>query len=237
MAPPCDVERPTDGGWSQVSRHIPLLEPAHESTDQYLYVVRRAVVAVTSFLFIIGTVGSNIGPALVDERPLLTLLLSSRNRNLLGSVPFIDVVPYALVGFLRLLLAAVCLYFVGRWYGGRALAWVESQAGEVPRIYHVIERFTDKAGWAAVILMPGSNIVCLFVGHRQMATRTFVALASLGISIKLVILWIGGKMLEEQIRSFLDAIERYQWWIVIGLFGITMIQSIRRQPLTPPDES
>jgi len=104
---------------------MPLLEPAHESTDQYLYVVRRAVVAVTSFLFIIGTVGSNIGPALVDERPLLTLLLSSRNRNLLGSVPFIDVVPYALVGFLRLLLAAVCLYLVGRRYGGRALAWVE----------------------------------------------------------------------------------------------------------------
>ncbi len=237
MAPPCDVERPTKGGWRQDSRRMAVLEQAHWSTDRYLYVVRRAVVALTSFLFIIGTVGSNIGPALVDERPLLTLLLSSRNRNLLGSVPFIDVAPYAVVGFLRLLLAAVCLYFVGRWYGSRALAWVESQAGEVPRIYHVIERFTDKAGWAAVILMPGSNIVCLFVGHRQMPTRKFISLASIGITIKLVVLWIGGKMLEDQIRSFLDAIERYQWWIVIGLFGITMIQSIRRQPLAPPDES
>ena len=237
MAPPSDLTRHARGGWSQDSRHTLVLEPAPVASDRYLGRMRRAVVALTSFLFIIGTVGSNIGPALVDEQPLLTLILSSRNRNLLGSVPFIDAFPYAVVGFTRLLLAAVCLYFVGRWYGHRALSWVESQVGEVPRIYHLIERFTDRAGWAAVILMPGSNIVCLFVGHRQMPTRKFITLASIGVVIKLATLWLGGKLLEDQIRSFLDAIERYQWWIVIGLFGITMIQSIRRQPLAPPDES
>jgi membrane protein DedA with SNARE-associated domain len=70
-----------------------------------------------------------------------------------------------------------------------------------------------------------------------MPTRKFITLASIGVVIKLATLWLGGKLLEDQIRSFLDAIERYQWWIVIGLFGITMIQSIRRQPLAPPDES
>ena len=38
-------------------------------------------------------------------------------------------------------------------------------------------------------------------------------------------------------QSFLNAIERWQWWIVLGLFAVTFAQGMRRQPLPPPDES
>ncbi|NDI15519.1 MAG: hypothetical protein EBY88_04565, partial [Actinobacteria bacterium] len=58
---------------------------------------RRSVLAATSGLFVLGTIGSNIGPALVDERPELVLLLSSRNRNLFASVPYIELAPYVLI--------------------------------------------------------------------------------------------------------------------------------------------
>jgi hypothetical protein len=51
--------------------------------------MRKAVLTLTTLLFVIGTIGSNIGPALVDERPRFVLMLSSRNRNLFGSVPYI----------------------------------------------------------------------------------------------------------------------------------------------------
>lgn len=199
--------------------------------------MRRTVVAITSLLFIAGTTGSNIGPALVDEHPLLVLGLSARNRNLFGAVPFVEPLPWALIGFSRLLLAAVCLYLVGQWYGDRALRWVESQVGELPPIYHWTERLADRAGWLAILLMPGSNIVCLFLGLRRMPFGRFVALASTGIALRLVVLWQGGQLFEDEIRSFLSAIERYQWWIVFGLFAITVAQGIRRQPLAPPDES
>ncbi|MEN9300823.1 MAG: hypothetical protein RLZZ254_604 [Actinomycetota bacterium] len=190
--------------------------------------MRKFVLGLTTLLFVVGTIGSNIGPALVDENPMLVISLSSRNRNLFGSVPYIDPLAYSLIGFSRVLIAGVALYLVGRWYGGRALSWVEGNVGELPAIYKWTERAVDRYGWLALVAMPGSNIVCLLVGHRRMRPTPFLLLISLGIVIKLVTLWVGGKIFEDQIRSFLGAIERYQWWIVIALFGISFLQSARR---------
>lgn len=190
--------------------------------------VRKAVLTLTSLLFVIGTIGSNIGPALVDEHPVVVLLLSSRNRNLFGSVPYIDLLPYIAIGFIRVLIAGIALYLVGRWYGTRALGWVESNMGELPVVYRWTERVVDKIGWLALVLMPGSNIVCLMLGHRKMPPRRFVPLLMVGIAIKLAVLWQGGKIFEDQIRSFLNYIEKYQWWVVLVLFGISMVHSVRR---------
>ena len=190
--------------------------------------MRKVVLGFTTMLFVIGTIGSNIGPALVDENPTLVISLSSRNRNPFGSVPFIDPLAYSLIGFVRVLIAGIALYLVGRWYGARALSWVEGNMGELPAIYKWTERAVDRFGWLALVAMPGSNIVCLLVGHRRMRPTPFVVLISIGIVIKLIVLWVGGKIFEDQIRSFLEAIERYQWWVVIALFGISFLQSARR---------
>ena len=122
--------------------------------------MRKAVLTLTSLLFVIGTIGSNIGPALVDENPRLVLLLSSRNRNLFGSVPYIDLTSYIAIGFPRVLIAGIALYLVGRWYGAKALGWVEGNMGELPAIYRWTENAVEKAGSVALVLMPGSNIVC-----------------------------------------------------------------------------
>ena len=195
--------------------------------------MRRAVLALTSLLFVTGTIGSNIGPALVDEHPLAVLALSSRNRNLFGSVPFIDWPVYAAVGFLRVLVAAIALFYVGRWYGDRTVAWVENNVGEPPRLYTWLERAVDRAGWLAVFLMPGSNVVCLLVGHRKMSPRTFFACVIPGIALKLTVLWTCGRIFEDQVRSFLDWIEKYQWWVVVGLFAISALQTKRRNPIPP----
>ena len=83
--------------------------------------------------------------------------------------------------------------------------------------------------------MPGSNIVCLMVGHRRMAPRTFLPLVTVGIILKLVVLWVGGKIFEDQIKSFLDFIEQYQWWVVIGLFVLTFVQSAGRVRKSVPE--
>ena len=190
--------------------------------------MRKAVLALTTLLFVIGTIGSNIGPALVDERPRLVLMLSSRNRNLFGSVPYIDLLSYSVIGFTRVLIAGVALFFVGRWYGTKALGWVKGNMGELPAIYKWIERLVDKAGPAILVLMPGSNIVCLLLGHRRMAPKKFVPLLMVGIALKLLVLWRGGKLFEDQIRDFLSYIERYQWWVVGGLFVASTLQSARK---------
>ncbi|MEY3657014.1 MAG: hypothetical protein RL114_1372 [Actinomycetota bacterium] len=197
--------------------------------------MRRLLVVITSLLFVAGTIGSNIGPALVDNHPILVLLLSSRNRNLFGSVPFIDALPFFTIGFFRLLAAASALYFTGRIFGERALRWTEAQVGEMPRIYQWTERATVRAGWLAVLLMPGSNIVCLLVGHLRMAPKKFFALIIPAIMIRLTAVWFGGKALEDQIRSVLDWIDQYQWWIVGLLFAVSFFQASRRKSPGAPE--
>jgi hypothetical protein len=47
---------------------------------------------------------------------------------------------------------------------------------------------------------------------------------SIGIAIKLWVLWVFGRIFEDQIRSFLDFVDRYQWWVVIGLFVLSTLQ-------------
>ena len=190
--------------------------------------MRKAVLTLTTMLFVIGTIGSNIGPALVDNHPSLVLALSSRNRNLFGSVPYIDVIPYAALGFVRILVAGIALYFVGRWYGNKALGWVEGNLGELPAIYRWTEKAVDKGGSIALVLMPGSNVVCLLLGHKHMSIKRFIPLISLGIIIKLVVLRLGGDQFEDQIRAFLKGIEQYQWYVVAALFGLSFFQSMRK---------
>lgn len=191
---------------------------------------RRFILIFAGLLFAVGTFGSNIGPAWVDERPAVVVALSARNRNLFGSVPYFDGnwVLYSVLGFGRLLTAGVTLFFLGRWYGRRAIEWAEGQVGEMPAIYGWFQRAVDRAGWLMVIVFPASNLVCLMAGHRRMAPGRFLVFISVGIALKLVVLWQGGRIFEDQIRSFLDAIEQYQWWIVGGLFALTFLQSAKR---------
>ncbi len=191
--------------------------------------MRKAVLALTTLLFVFGTIGTNIGPALIDEKPRLILLLSSRNRNLFGSVPYIDLSSYLVIGFARVLIAGIALFLVGRWYGDKATSWVQGNVGEMPAIYRWTERAVDKAGALMVVLMPGSNVVCLMVGHRKMSPRKFLPLLIIGIVIKLAVLWRGGKLFEQQIKDFLNYIEKYQWWVVVLLFVVSFLQSARKK--------
>ena len=189
---------------------------------------RRLVLIASGLLFTLGTIGSNLGPAWVDEHPAAVLALSSRNRNLFASVPYIDIVPYALIGFTRVFVAGMALFFLGRWYGERAIAWTEKQAGELPALYRWFARAMDRAGWLVVIVFCASNLVWLMAGHRRMNPSRYAALLAVGIVIRLCILWAGGQAFEEQIRSFLEWMEDYQWWVVGGLFALSFAQSARR---------
>jgi len=149
-------------------------------------------------------------------------------------VPFTSPVPWFIIGFFRILAAGIALFFVGRWYGDRTVRWVEETVGETPTIYRWVERAVDKAGGFAVVLMPGSNVVCVLLGHRKMTFAKYLPCLIIGIIIKLILLRIGGDIFEDQVRWFLKAIERYQWWVVIALFGVSAMQARKRRPLEPP---
>jgi uncharacterized membrane protein YdjX (TVP38/TMEM64 family) len=189
---------------------------------------KKVVLVASATLFAVGTFGSNVGPAWVDERPAVVLALSSRNRNLFASVPFMDPLPFVLIGFTRVFIAGMVLFFLGRWYGDRALGWTEKQVGELPAIYRWFAKAMDRAGWLVIIFFCGSNLVWMMAGHRRIAPIKYASLLATGIAIRLAVMWAGGKAFEDQIRSFLEWMEDYQWYVVGGLFALSFLQSARK---------
>lgn len=190
-------------------------------------------------LYATGTFGSSIAPAWIEERPEVVLALSSRNRNLLFAVPNINPALYSVIGFARLFLVGIVLYCVGAWFGARFLAWTERQVGELPAVYRWFQAGIDKAGWAFVVVAPGSNLVCMMAGHRRMSVVRFVPLLALGIVLKLIVIWICAKQVEDELESILDFVGKYQWWLVGALFALSFIQSgrkVRKGSLTGPTD-
>jgi hypothetical protein len=143
------------------------------------------LLAVIGALLVASNVGTIFSASLIKDHPLALLALSARNRHLLLAVATgIGAVPYAVVSFARLLAPAIPFFLLGRWYGDRGLRWLERQAGGTPASIRWVERGFDRAALPLVFLMPGSNLVCLLAGGRQIASRTFALVLAAGIAVR-----------------------------------------------------
>jgi hypothetical protein len=189
-----------------------------------------ALLSAFSALVIANNIGSVIAPSLVKRSPELLIVLSARIRHLLFAVPAgIGPVPYAVLGYVRLLVAAIVLFLLGQSYGERTFQWFDKQlGGERPATLRWIERGVDRVAWLLIVLMPGSNIVAFLVGKRGMTTRRFLALISMGIVVRLAWVWAAAKQFEDELKRLLDWIDKYQWYLVAAFFAITLAQSARQ---------
>lgn len=187
------------------------------------------LLGIIAALIVASNVGTILSASLVRDHPVALLALSARNRHLLLTVAAgIGAVPYVLVSFARIVAPAVPFYLLGRWYGDRGLRWLERQAGGMPATVRWIERAFDRAAVPLLFLMPGSNLVCLLAGSRQMAARTFGVTLATGILVRLAFFWFVGKAFQDPLETLLDWITKYQWWIAGAFLILTMAQSFRR---------
>jgi len=190
----------------------------------------RVLLGLYAAMYIAANIGSVLAPRLVKRSPEVLLATSSRIRHLLFSVPAgINPAAYGVIGFARLMLAAVVCFLLGRWYGTRGFAWLDRQMGDRrPATLRWLEAGADRVGWLFVLLMPGSNIVCALVGHRRMNPKTFFTMVTIGIALRLWWVWLAAKHWESELKDALDWIGKYQWWLIGGFLAITFIQSVRR---------
>lgn len=190
----------------------------------------RLLVGAYAVLYIAANIGSILAPRLVKRHPALLLAASARIRHLLFVVPAgLEPIPYSVIGFLRLAIAAVVCYLLGRLYGARGFTWLDRQMGSKrPATLRWLENATDRVGWLMLLLMPGSNIVCALVGHRQMPARRFAVLTTIGLAFRLWWVWLSARHFEHQLKTALDWIGRYQWWLIGGFLALTMFQAWRR---------
>src|SRR5215207_128689 len=204
------------------------------------------LLGIIAALLVASNVGTILSAGLAKDHPAALLALSARNRHLLLAVAAgIGALPYAVISFVRLTIPALVFFVLGSGYGDRGLRWLERQAGGTPASLRFVERWFDKASLPIVFLMPGSNLVCLLAGARQMAARTYVIVLASGIVVRLGFFWFLGKALQDPLEVVLDWLNRYQWWIAGAFLAITLAQSFRRasaaakelpKPEAGPDE-
>ncbi len=168
----------------------------------------------------------------VTTRPEQLIMLSSRNRYLIGAVGAgISPVAYTVIATVRLTLAAAVCHFLGRAYGDQALRWFTRFLGMSPEAVDRFEQQYRTAEWVLIPIFVGSNIVFVLSGTVSTRWRRIVPLLLAGIAGRLALLWWLAKQFESEVKSVIDFLQRYQLPIIIGsivLVVVTNVSNIRR---------
>ena len=119
---------------------------------------------------------------LIPGHPLLLVLLSDRIRNLALASPNLSPVAFYGVGFVRLIGPNPLFFLLGRWYGRRAVDWVDGKTPVVGSIVRDAQRWFDKAPRLLVAFLP-INTVLVFAGASEMTFATFITVDLLGAAV------------------------------------------------------
>jgi membrane protein DedA with SNARE-associated domain len=191
---------------------------------------RPASVALVTFcavFYLLGFVGGWLGPSLVD-RPNVLLALDSRNRHLLAAIGAgISAAPFFLIAFARLTIADPFFYRLGMHHGEKGIAWLERQTQGNLGYIGWIQKWFLRAGWVVVLLMP-NLLVCTLAGTCKMPFKRFAALDVVGTAGRLALFWFAGQQIRPELEDAVAWVQRYQWWLVGGLFVVSMMQSSRK---------
>ena len=203
-----------------------VVEPHHRpSYGPYLLVAFVGLVVCTNIANIVFA-------RWVNTRPEQLIMLSSRNRYLIGAVGAgVSPLAYVVIATARLTLAAAVCHFLGRAYGDQALRWFSRFLGMTPEAVDRFEQQYRTAEWVLIPIFVGSNIVFVLSGMVNTRWRRIVPLLLAGIAGRLALLWWLAKEFESQVKSTIDFLQRYQLPIIIAsvvLVVFTNVLNFRR---------
>jgi hypothetical protein len=165
---------------------------------------------------------------LLETNPEQLLLLSSRNRYLalaLGA----DVSPlaYWTLGPLRIAAAFAVCHLIGRAYSEDALRWFVKYLGVTPEALVQMDRGFGKAEWVVIPFFAGSNLVAAISGIHRTPWPRLVGLLTVGIYVRLALIWWLARIFDEQLTDFLSWLQRYSWWAVGISFALVILINVR----------
>ena len=163
----------------------------------------------------------------VEPHPERLIMLSSRNRYLIGAVGSgISPLAYVVIATVRLTLAAAVCHFIGRAYGDHALRWFTRFLGMRQESVDRFEQQYRTAEWVLIPIFVGSNIVFVLSGMVQTRWRRIVPLLLAGIAARLALLWWLAKQFESQVKSVIDFLQRYQLPFIIGSLVLVIVSNV-----------
>lgn len=194
--------------------------------------VRPSWAPLTLVAFVLLVIATNVAAAVwarwVVTNPEGLLMLSSRNRYLaLTLAAGVPVGTYVLIAFVRIGAAFAVCHMIGRAYHNAAIDWFRKFLGVKSDSIDSFNRGFARAEWVLIPFFAGSNIVAALSGvHRTPPVRLLVLL-SVGIAGRLALMWWLARTFESQLVTFLDWLQRYQWWAVGISVALVLLVNVR----------
>ncbi len=187
---------------------------------------------LTLAAFVALVVCTNVAGAVwarwIDTNPEGLLALSARNRYLaLTLAAGVSVPAYVVIAFSRIAVAFVVCHLIGRAYGPSTVGWFTKYLGITPESVETFNRWFAKGEWGLIPFFAGSNIVAALSGVHRTPPVKLAALVTVGIAGRLVLFWWLARLFEDQLVSFLEWLQRYQWWAVGISIALVMLVNVR----------
>jgi membrane protein DedA with SNARE-associated domain len=184
-----------------------------DSMTELLSPEDRKLVRRCLILLAVLSAGSMLGSAsslyLVNELPLLLIVLSPIGRNLILAVPNVNPVVFVVVATCRRALFYIPCFYLGRKLGPAGLAWLEERAPGAERFIRWLERIFDRARHPAVFFLLGPAMSTI-AGNSGMSVRVWLPLILGGLVLRMVATVLFGEVFREPIEWLLELIDEYK---------------------------
>ncbi len=174
-------------------------------------------------------IGDVIWASIVDSNPALLIALNPKNRYLALAAPVLGPVAFYGIGFVRLVAGDPASFFIGRWYGDRAIGWVRRRSRTYGPLVDDGLKLFGRLAYPIVFFAPNSY-VCLISGASRMRPAVFIALNVAGTVVRLVAIRWFGIFFGSQIGTLTGWIAEYRIPILVVsalLVAVTLFRELR----------
>ena len=153
---------------------------------------------------------------LISDHTVALLALGDRMRNYPLAVPYVDPLPYYIVGTIRLAAPYPLFFLIGRWYGEPAVRWMQRRLPRLGSLWQGAERLYRKAPYPLVAFLH-MNIVAVFAGASRMSMRRYLVVKVLGsLAVLFAIRQLSG-LVEGSLTEIGDWLTSNRLLITIGV--------------------
>jgi membrane protein DedA with SNARE-associated domain len=169
----------------------------------------RLCLLVIGILTTVSLIGTAFSPYLATHYPRLLISISPNSRHMVLVAPVVGLGALLTFGLVRRMLFTFVAYWLGRSIGEPGLVWLEQRAQKSARFVRWLERFFKDWSYLAVIAFPHGAMASI-AGVAKMRPVGFFPCALLGITIRLVLLYMLASQIRGPIMMVLEFIRAYQ---------------------------
>ena len=183
--------------------------------------VRNGAVVIVVAAVVSAWIGAAMAPTLVARHPLVLTALNANNRYLILATNQLDAWSFYSVALTRRVVPTVAFFYIGHWYGGRAVGWLERRDPASGEAVRFIERIFDRAGWWVVAIAP-MTMVGLIAGASKFRPSRFIPLIVVSIAARLVALRLLGQAFSGPVDRVVAWIDRWRGPLLVVTVGIVL---------------